>query len=224
MAVLGVYSDANSLFQCSTLRHLAAFTRMADLSFCIVCFVGHTIGNNTTSQERKYTIYYLGRFSFPSLFIMSRFFLGLTFSFISCALAAQTFDETIAVKIGDKIVELEVARTSVEHRTGLMNRSYLPADHGMLFVFAAPRPTAMWMKNTLIDLDAAFIDACGRITQIVSMQNGSLELHHSRVAASRVIEMNAGWFARNNVKAGTLIPALADNRYCKHTSADTAAQ
>lgn len=36
--------------------------------------------------------------------------------------------------------------------------------------------------------------------------------------------MNAGWFARNNVKAGTLIPALADNRYCKHTSADTAAQ
>lgn len=152
------------------------------------------------------------------------FFLGLTFSFISCALAAQTFDETIAVKIGDKIVELEVARTSVEHRTGLMNRSYLPADHGMLFVFAAPRPTAMWMKNTLIDLDAAFIDACGRITQIVSMQKGSLELHHSRVAASRVIEMNAGWFARNNVKAGTLIPALADNRYCKHTSADTAAQ
>ena len=143
---------------------------MADLSFCIVCFVGHTIGNNTTSQERKYTIYYLGRFSFSSLFIMSRFFLGLTFSFISCALAAQTFDETIAVKIGDKIVELEVARTSVEHRTGLMNRSYLPADHGMLFVFAAPRPTAMWMKNTLIDLDAAFIDACGRITQIVSMQ------------------------------------------------------
>lgn len=197
---------------------------MADLSFCIVCFVGHTIGNNTTSQERKYTIYYLGRFSFPSLFIMSRFFLGLTFSFISCALAAQTFDETIAVKIGDKIVELEVARTSVEHRTGLMNRSYLPADHGMLFVFAAPRPTAMWMKNTLIDLDAAFIDACGRITQIVSMQKGSLELHHSRVAASRVIEMNAGWFARNNVKAGILIPALADNRYCKHTSADTAAR
>lgn len=79
-------------------------------------------------------------------------------------------------------------------------------------------------EKNLIDLDAAFIDACGRITQIVSMQKGSLELHHSRVAASRVIEMNAGWFARNNVKAGTLIPALADNRYCKHTSADTAAQ
>lgn len=62
------------------------------------------------------------------------FFLGLTLSFISCALAAQTFDETVAVKIGNKIVELEVARTSVEHRTGLMNRPYLPADHGMLFV------------------------------------------------------------------------------------------
>ena len=148
---------------------------------------------------------------------MSRFLLGLTFSLISCALAAQSLDETLAVKIGDKIVELEVARTSVEHRTGLMNRTYTPADHGMLFVFTAPRPIAMWMKNTLIDLDAAFIDACGRITQIVSMQKGSLELHHSRVAASRVIEMHAGWFARNNVKAGTVIPELADARYCKRT-------
>lgn len=46
---------------------------------------------------------------------------------------------------------------------------------------------------------------------------GSLELHHSRVAASRVIEMHAGWFARNNVKAGTVIPELADARYCKRT-------
>ena len=148
---------------------------------------------------------------------MSRFLLGLTFSLISCALAAQSLDETLAVIIGDKIVELEVARTSVEHRTGLMNRTYMPADHGMLFVFTAPRPIAMWMKNTLIDLDAAFIDACGRITQIVSMQKGSLELHHSRVAASRVIEMHAGWFARNNVRAGTVIPELADARYCKRT-------
>ena len=189
--------------------------RMADLSFCIVCFVGHTIGNNTTSQERKYTIYYLGHFSFPSLFIMSRFFLGLTFSFISCALAAQTFDETIAVKIGDKIVELEVARTSVEHRTGLMNRPYLPADHGMLFVFAAPRPTAMWMKNTLIDLDAAFVDPCGRILNIEFMKKETLDLHRSRGHALFVIEMNAGWFARHNVSSGQGIKDLLNPNFCK---------
>ena len=49
---------------------------------------------------------------------MSRFLLGLTFSLISCALAAQSLDETLAVKIGDKIVELEVApRSSTERRS-----------------------------------------------------------------------------------------------------------
>lgn len=73
---------------------------------------------------------------------MSRFLLGLTFSLISCALAAQSLDETLTVKIGDKIVELEVARTSVEHRTGLMNRTYMrPITACSLFLpLRAPSP------------------------------------------------------------------------------------
>lgn len=149
---------------------------------------------------------------------MPRLFLGLTLSLTACTLAAQSLDEMQAIKIGQTIVELEVARTSVEHRTGLMNRSFLPENRGMLFIFPAPRPIAMWMKNTLIDLDAAFIDACGRITQIVTMKKGSLDLHHSRLDTSRVIEMNAGWFAKHNVKIGTQIPSLTDARYCKRSA------
>lgn len=151
---------------------------------------------------------------------MPRLLIGLTLSLAACALSAQTLDEVQTIKIGSKIVELEVARTSVEHRTGLMNRAFLSADHGMLFVFTAPRPIAMWMKNTLIDLDAAFIDACGRVTQIVSMKKGTLDLHQSRTDASRVIEMNAGWFAANNVRVGTVIPELIDSRYCAPSSPD----
>lgn len=151
---------------------------------------------------------------------MPRFFIGLTLSLAACSLSAQTLGEVQAIKIGGKIIELEVARTSVEHRTGLMNRAFLPADHGMLFIFNAPRPIAMWMKNTLIDLDAAFIDACGRITQIANMKKGTLDLHQSRTDASRVIEMNAGWFADNNVRVGTVIPELADSRYCAQHASD----
>lgn len=151
---------------------------------------------------------------------MPRLLIGLTLPLAACALSAQTLDEVQAIKIGSKIVELEVARTSIEHRTGLMNRASMPSNHGMLFMFTAPRPIAMWMKNTLIDLDAAFVDACGRITQIVSMKKGTLDLHQSRTDASRVIEMNAGWFAANNVRVGTVIPELADPRYCTQSASD----
>ncbi len=149
---------------------------------------------------------------------MSRLFLGLLFSLSACALPAQTLQEVQTIRIGEAVVELEVARTSVQHRTGLMNRRALAADAGMLFVFPAPRPIAMWMKNTYIDLDAAFVDACGRITQIVTMKKGTLDLHHSRTDAAHVIEMNAGWFARHKIRPGAQIPELIHKGYCRSTA------
>jgi uncharacterized protein len=52
---------------------------------------------------------------------------------------------------------LEVARTSQEQSTGLMNRTELAKNRGMLFVFSPPRPVSFWMKNTLIPLDMIFV-------------------------------------------------------------------
>jgi uncharacterized protein len=52
---------------------------------------------------------------------------------------------------------LEVARTSQEQSTGLMNRAELAGNRGMLFVFSPPRPVSFWMKNTLIPLDMIFV-------------------------------------------------------------------
>ena len=54
-------------------------------------------------------------------------------------------------------VLLEVARTSQEQSTGLMNRTELASNRGMLFVFSPPRPVSFWMKNTLIPLDMVFV-------------------------------------------------------------------
>jgi uncharacterized protein len=54
-------------------------------------------------------------------------------------------------------IMLEVARTSQEQSTGLMNRTELGKDRGMLFVFSPPRPVSFWMKNTLIPLDMIFV-------------------------------------------------------------------
>src|SRR5262245_2017426 len=49
--------------------------------------------------------------------------------------------------------------TTLETRTrGLMERSSLPADQGMLFIFEVAQPLSFWMFSTLIPLDIIFAD------------------------------------------------------------------
>ncbi len=59
--------------------------------------------------------------------------------------------------IHGRVILLEVARTPEQQSIGLMNRTDLAADRGMLFIFSPPRPVSFWMKNTLIPLDMVFV-------------------------------------------------------------------
>lgn len=77
--------------------------------------------------------------------------------------------ETLAIDTakGNFEFTVEMAMTPEQQRLGLMNRSSLAANSGMLFVFPEPQPVAFWMKNTLIFLDMVFINAQGKVTNIV---------------------------------------------------------
>jgi uncharacterized membrane protein (UPF0127 family) len=57
-----------------------------------------------------------------------------------------------------KILEVELAENPTQQAYGLMNRTKMSANAGMLFVFNQERILQFWMKNTLIDLDIAYID------------------------------------------------------------------
>lgn len=155
---------------------------------------------------------FLPVFTMTTSFIQ-RVLFGL--SLMSLIATAASAAGMTTLEIGAERVELEIASTAIEQRTGLMNREHLADNHGMLFVFSEPRSVAMWMKNTLIDLDAAFVDPCGRILNIESMKKATLNLHRSRGHALFVIEMNAGWFARHNVSTGQGIKDLLNPNFCK---------
>lgn len=117
-------------------------------------------------------------------------------------------EEEVTAKIRTVSVTLEVARTVEEHRHGFMYRESLPVNHGMLFVLPEPRPISLWMKNTPMDLDAAFLDDEGCIFQIVHMDRESLTLHRSVAPAAYAVEISRGWFAANGITKGTCFKGL----------------
>jgi uncharacterized protein len=109
---------------------------------------------------------------------------------------------------GMYLVRAEVANTFDTRGTGLMFRKSLAANEGMLFVFPEAERHCMWMKNTLIPLSVAFIDAAGTIVSVSEMQPQTETTHCAAAPAKYALEMNRGWFATKGLKAGTPIRGL----------------
>jgi uncharacterized membrane protein (UPF0127 family) len=156
-----------------------------------------------------------GIFHFLSSFLMRR--LSLVFCLFALSLIttpSRAELQTRSLSLGSTTLIVEVARTAKEQARGLMFRESLPENHGMLFIFSPPRHVAMWMKNTPIDLDAAFIDRCGRIVRIAHMKRHTTEQHGWPGLSAYVLEVNAGWFERNAIAAGTRVPSLSEPTHC----------
>jgi uncharacterized membrane protein (UPF0127 family) len=109
-------------------------------------------------------------------------------------------------------VKVEVARTPTARQTGLMHRRSLLAQQGMLFVYPRSDIECMWMKNTLIPLSVAFIDAQSRIINIEDMQPSTRDYHCSASPAQYALEMNLGWFRKSGIKTGDKVSGLESLR------------
>lgn len=140
----------------------------------------------------------------------------VAFSLLAAGLSCEASPvwERATLQIGGTTLQLEVAVSQEAKRQGMMFREDL-ADHAaMLFPFDPPKLVSMWMKNTLMDLDAAFIDGCGEVFQIAHMKAGTLDMHRSVQDTAYVLETPAGWFARHSIQAGYLIEGLRNPKYC----------
>lgn len=113
------------------------------------------------------------------------------------------------LQIGEHSLATEIADTPQTMRLGLMFRSSLGENEGMLFVFPEPRQASFWMRNTYLPLSIAYIDSHGRILEMYDMQ--PLD-ETSIVSASDQIlyalEVNQGWFKNRNIQIGAQIQGL----------------
>lgn len=106
------------------------------------------------------------------------------------------------------LIQAEVANTDAARQRGLMMRSQMGNNEGMVFDFGEPAAVCMWMKNTLIPLSVAFIDVNGQIINIEDMQPQTLESHCAKKPVRYALEMNQGWFKQKNIQAGFKIGGL----------------
>ncbi len=128
---------------------------------------------------------------------------GLALSAAGMAQAlAQGSLPVLELSAGMYRIEAEVAANDQHRQVGLMNRKTMPAQRGMLFVFPQERTHCMWMRNTLIPLSVAFIDAEGYIINIENMQPQTEDNHCAKVPARFALEMNEGWFVQRGIKPG----------------------
>ena len=104
---------------------------------------------------------------------------------------------------GEVRFNVEVASTPQELQTGLMHRTQIPLNNGMIFNIYPVRPTAMWMKNTKISLDMLFVAPDGTISMIKEHTTPmSEDLIISRDPVRAVVELNAGQASRHGIKIG----------------------
>ncbi len=82
----------------------------------------------------------------------------------------STGPQTETVTIAGEQFELELAIDLPTRTRGLMHRTYIPADGGMLFVFPRPEAQAFWMANCLVDIDCIFLDPQGLVTAVHEMK------------------------------------------------------
>jgi hypothetical protein len=111
----------------------------------------------------------------------------------------------IETATGEFEVAVEVADSPEEREVGLMDRESLPADAGMLFLFDEDTASGFWMKNTLIPLSIAFVDAEGTIVSILDMEpceSDPCEIYNPDVAYRSALEVNQGAFDDWGVQVG----------------------
>ena len=118
--------------------------------------------------------------------------------------------ERAAVCLGDMSdpVTVEVAETGQQHSWGLMDRTDLAADAGMLFLFDREMHVGFYMFKTRIPLDIAFFDddrkvvAMKTMVPCVSQDPRRCAIYNPGVAFSSALEVNAGFLKRHEIKKG----------------------
>lgn len=117
------------------------------------------------------------------------------------------------IKIGNKEISVRLADTPALRQKGLSGTASLGENEGVLFIFdQKDTQPSFWMKDMLIAIDIIWIND-GRIVKIdksvlppaAGTKDRDLKLYSPGQKIDQVLEVNAGYCERNNIKVGDII-------------------
>ena len=126
-----------------------------------------------------------------------------SFTFLFLFFVSAESKETIFLQ--KYLTNIEIAIEYQDRKIGLMFRENLADDSGMFFIWDSKKIQCMWMKNTLIPLSVAYISDTGEIIDIYDMVPLSEISVCSKEPALYALEVNQGWFNKNDIHTGDFI-------------------
>ncbi len=119
---------------------------------------------------------------------------------------AQAKLPTVKLWVGAQEIVAEVASTERQRETGMMFRTNILENEGMLFLFPYSIQMSFWMTNVPIPLSCAYMDHQGAILEIYNMKaNDPTPIVSKSSNLQFVLETKQGWFDRNNVATGMVV-------------------
>ncbi len=116
---------------------------------------------------------------------------------------------TITLTIGAEKLVAEVADDPAERNTGMMFRTTMADGEAMLFVMDEVAPVSFWMRNTLVPLSIAYVNAVGIIMEIHDLQpldETAVDSNFENIGYA--IEVPQGYFSRVGIYPGQSVEGL----------------
>ena len=107
------------------------------------------------------------------------------------------------IRIGRKVIKVEVADYFLKKIKGLMFRSSLSKDSGMLFVFDQEGYHSIWMLGMRFSIDIIWIDERKKVVDFVENARPSFNTYIPKEKARYVLEVNSGFVKKNKIKIGS---------------------
>jgi len=140
-----------------------------------------------------------------------KFFLYCLLLLIGIHPPAHAYDAIL--KIGDQRFQVDTAVSAEERAKGLMYRTEMADNYGMLFVYPQPNHVSFWMKNTYVSLDILFFDDEGKLISfyrnVPPCERPPCTIYSSKEAVSYVLELKGGSVDKLNIKPGTAFEIIS---------------
>jgi uncharacterized protein len=121
----------------------------------------------------------------------------------------KTVRDRFPIKVGDQVVQMQVAILPNEMQQGLMYVKSMGADEGMIFVYDRPQQMSFWMRNCEFPQDIGFFDTDGKLKEVYPMYPHDERPVQSLGIRQFALEMNQGWYRQHRMHPGEAIDLAA---------------